>query len=222
MKQLFIWISVVVLLSAAVFSGAFVRFDHFWQEWEFLAAATAAVYNLFFAVVVYASRHEEGEGTLHDALADSVSITIHLLLRVSLPSFLFVGTTIVILCDRQEGGGPVSTHSVMLKLLLTLAAFITVWTGDLVTAHRLRGVDPEGPTPSAWISYFKRRAWLIDSPFVVAYTVLTFLYMLYRYDSANLAKGNAFALLLQAFVGGASALEMMIQSAIHGFSEIGD
>jgi hypothetical protein len=76
--------------------------------------------------------------------------------------------------------------------------------------------------PSAWIRYFKRRARLIDFPFVIAYTVLTCLYLLYRYDSANLAKGNDFALLLQAFVGGASALEMMIQSAIHGLSEIGD
>jgi hypothetical protein len=35
MKQFVIWISVVGLLSTAVFSGAFVRFDHFWQEWSF-------------------------------------------------------------------------------------------------------------------------------------------------------------------------------------------
>lgn len=37
--------------------------------------------------------------------------------------------------------------------------------------------------------------------FVVAYSVLICVYTLYRYDSVNLAKGDGFALLLQAFVG---------------------
>lgn len=220
MKLLVVWLMVIAALSAIVFSGAVVRFDHFWQEWEFLAAATAAVHNLFFAVVVYASRRESGEGSLHDALAGSV--VTHLLLRVSLPSLCFVGTMMVVLADRDVGEAPVPGDSVILKLLLTLGGFLAVWIGDLVTRHQLAGVLTAGRGPAyAWMSYFRTRAWLIDLPFVIGYVGLIFIYAYYCYAPPH-SPDPRHELLVQAFVGGASALEMMIQSAIHGFSEIGD
>ena len=222
MKQLWVWIVVVGALTIATFSGAIVRFDHFWQAWEFLAAATAAVYNLCFAVVVFASREERGEGTLNDALADSYAVSTHLLLRVSLPSLFFFGTMVVILWGRHVGSGPVPTRHVLLKLSLTFAAFVTVWIGDLMTQHQLSGiVNSDHRSPQAWIGYFKNRAWLIDLPFVIGYAGLICIYAIYGYHPVVLQKADEHALLVQAFVGGASALEMMIQSAIHGFSEIG-
>jgi len=223
MKQLWIWIVVVVFLSAATFSGVVVRFDHFWQSWEFLAAATAAVYNLCFAVVVYASRQEKEEGTLNDALSDNFAVSTHLLLRVSLPSLFFFGTMVVILWDRHVGSNPVPGRNVLLKLSLTFAAFVTIWVGDLVTQHQLRGiVNANHRSPHAWIGYFKTRAWLIDLPFVIGYAGLICIYTTYGYHPLISARPDEHALLVQAFVGGASALEMMIQSAIHGFSEVGD
>jgi hypothetical protein len=223
MKQLWIWIVVVVFLGTTTFSGVIVRFDHFWQAWEFLAAATAAVYNLCFAVVVYASRQEKGEGTLNDALSDSFAVSTHLLLRVSLPSLFFFGTMVVILWGRHVGFDPVPGRQVMLKLSLTFAAFVTIWIGDLVTHHQLRGiVNEKHQSPQAWIGYFKTRAWLIDLPFVIGYAGLICIYTTYGSFPLVSPKPDEHALLVQAFVGGASALEMMIQSAIHGFSELGD
>jgi len=223
MKQLSVWLLVVAVLSVLVFSGVIFTFDHFWQAWEFLAAATAAVYNLFFAIVVYASREEKGEGTLHAALGSKAAVATHLILRVSLPSFFFVGTMVVVLWDRQIGTAPVPGHSVLLKLGLTLVAFLTVCAGDFVTERQLAGVTlPDYSSPHGWIKYFKTRVWLIDLPFVVGYIGLICIYAMYRYDPRNASRPEDSELLIQAFVGGASALEMMIQSAIHGFSEIGD
>jgi hypothetical protein len=220
LKQLWVWIAVVTALGAAVFSGAIVRFEHFWQAWELLAASTAAIYNLCFAIVVYALRHEKGEGTLHDALANNIADTVHLLLRVSLPTLLFGGTTILILSGRG-GVGPLPAEDVFRKLLLTLAAFMTVWIGDIVTAHQLGAVvDSNGHPPYQWMTYFKTRVWLIDFPFVVGYVGLICIFTVYWFDRPHAPDATPFALLLQAFIGGASALEMLIQSAIHGFSEI--
>jgi hypothetical protein len=222
MRQLLVWIALVCVLSGIVFSGAVVTFEHFWHAWEFLAAATAALYNLFFAIVVYASRREPHEGTLHDALSDGGAVATHLLLRVSLPSLLFFGTMVVVLWDRQAGASPVPARSVLLKLFLTLGAFVCIWTGDFVTARYLS--DPKSSDhrlPFGWIVYFRTRLWLIDLPFVVGYAGLICVYSMYRYGPVA-STSMEHQLLVQAFIGGASALELMIQSAIHGFSEIGE
>lgn len=223
MKQLVAWIGVVTMMSIAVFSGWIVRFHYFWESWELLAAATAAIYNLFFAAVVFASRREKEEGTLHEVLSDNVAIAAYLLLRVSLPTLFFGSTVLVIFLDRHAGATPVPAERVLLKLFLTLAAFIAVLFGDLVTQLRLSGITtPNQRTPTHWMNYYKNRVWLIDLPFVIGYRGLICIYALYRYDPTVAGTANAHALLVQAFVGGASALEMMIQGAIHGFSELGD
>jgi hypothetical protein len=223
MKLLWAWIAVVGMLSVIIFSGIFVKFDHFWQSWELLAATTAAFYNLVFAVVIYANRTEPGEGTLDHAFEqDRGAVLAHLLLRVSLPSAFFVGAVGVILADRHVGSHPVPAQNVLLKLSLTLAAFVILWIGDFMTERRLSGiVDAKNSSPHAWIRYFKTRTWLIDLPFVIGYTGLIGIYYVYGYTGA-VSNPDEHALLVQAFVGGASALEMMIQTAIHGFSEVSD
>jgi hypothetical protein len=221
--KLVIWISVVTLLSIIIFSGTVVRFHHFWEAWEFLAATTAAIYNLCFAVVLFALRHEKDEGTLHSALSDNKLIMVHLLLRVSLPTLFFIGTAMVILWDLHAGGTPVPPERVFLKLFLTVGGFVTILIGDFVTEHQLGGITkPNNRPPVGWMSYFRTRVWLIDLPFVVGYCGLIVIYATYRYDPIDAISSAQHALLVQAFVGGASALEMMIQSAIHGFSEVID
>jgi len=223
MKQLIVWIGVVIALSIIVFSGVLIRFHHFWEAWELLAAATACLYNLFFAVVVFASRREKGEGTLHEALADNGAIALHLILRVSLPAGLFFGTVMVILLDRHAGLGPVPAQSVFLKLSLTLGAFVAILAGDFVTERQLNGItNSDNRSPRHWMNYFHTRVWLIDLPFVIGYVGLIGIYAMSRFDPDVAYTAEAHALAVQAFVGGASALEMMVQSAIHGFSELSD
>jgi hypothetical protein len=222
MKQLAIWLLVVGILSTIVFNG-WPTFDYFWQAWEFLAAATAMLYNLFFAIAVYALHQQKGEGTLRDALSDGHATFIHLILRISLPTFFFIATLGVVFLDRHNGGAPMPAESVLWKLFLTLAAFISIMAGDWVTKHQLIDIaDSHNRWLDGWIKYFTTRIFVIDLPFVIGYVGLLVIYSLGRYDSVGVLRPNSYVLLLQAFVGGASALEMMIQSAIHGFSEIGD
>jgi hypothetical protein len=213
-----VWFFLVITLGVVVFK--ILTFTHFWQAWEFLAATTATLYNLFFAVIVYTSHKQDGEGTLKNALPDGSASTMHIILRVCFPSLFFALTAFVVFLDRHSGPGPVEANMVFWKLGLTLAAFITVCIGDYATSFYLREIaDTRGRMLQAWIAYFRTRVWLIDAPFVIGYAGLIVIYALYRIDGAGTPLSDDFALLLQAFVGGASALEMMTQSAIHGFSE---
>lgn len=221
MKQIWVWFLPVGVISAIVFSGLFgLTFTHFWQAWEFLAAVTATLYNLIFAVLVYTEHRQNREGTLRDALSDGSSSTIHIIFRICLPSALFLLTAFVVFLDRHSGPGPVETRMVFWKLGFTLAAFITIWVGDYKTGVYLHEIaETRHRQLTAWIGYFRTHVWLIDVPFVIGYAGLILIYALYRIDSTGTPRPDDFALLLQAFVGGASALEMMTQSAIHGFSE---
>ena len=56
---------------------------------------------------------------------------------------------------------------------------------------------------------------MIDLPLVVGYAGLIIAYQLHR----TTPEGELF---LQAFVGGASAFEMLVLSAVHGLEEIDD
>jgi hypothetical protein len=222
MKQFIVWLSIIMSAGVAVFSGAVITFDHFWQQWEFLAAAIAAIYNLFFAIFLYAFQKPPGGKTLHRSLNDGRSVVAYLLMRVSLPSMFFVIAMVVISRDRHHGGAPIPTNDVNVKLLMTLAAFVTVWLGDLLTSYYLRRSDGSTEAELRWVRHFRRHAWLVDLPLAVAYAGLTAVFFVYSHWSFGLRAELNAPLLLQAFVGGASALELLIQSAVHGFSDFVD
>ena len=210
MKKLTWWIGVNILL---IVLGTVFRFGHFWQRWEFLAAATAAAYNLFFSIVAYAYATEPGGKTLSKTLQDPKYVVIYFILRVSAPSAFFLASAALILGDRDVGHRPVRPSDVILKLVMTFFAFTAVWLGNMLTERHLR--TKLGAGELRWAQQLKRHAWLIDLPLVVGYLGLFLIYIGHRYVTED-------ELLLQAFVGGASALEMLILSAVHGLEGFAD
>lgn len=212
MKKLAAWIGVNLVLLVL---GTVFRFGHFWQRWEFLAAATAAAYNLFFSYVGYAYAAEPGGKTLSKTLQAPFYEVLYLCLRVSVPSLMFLASAALILGDRHVGKAPVDPADVVLKLVMTFLAFTAIWLGDTLTERHLRMKLGASDGELRWAQHLRRHAWLIDLPLVVGYLGLTLLYIGHRY-------GTEEELLLQAFIGGASALEMLILSAVHGFAELAD
>lgn len=212
MKKLAAWVGVNTLL---IVLGTIFKFAHFWQRWEFLAAATAAAYNLFFSFVSYAYTAEPGGKTLSKTLQNPSYELLYLFLRVSIPSLMFIGSAGLILGDRNVGRGPIAVSDVILKLAMTFVAFTAVWLGDILTERHLRTRLGSTEGELRWAQHLKRHAWLVDLPLVVGYFGLILIYVSHRSNTEG-------ELLLQAFVGGASALEMLVLSAVHGCAEFAD
>jgi hypothetical protein len=213
-KKTFAWIGVHAVLLLIVLPGTIVKFDHFWQKWEFLAAVAAALYNLVFSLAEYAYVTEPGGKTLSRTLAEGHNVFIYLCLRVSVPSAMFGMSAFIIYGDHDIGHGPVDSLNVVLKLVMTFIAFAAVWVGDTVTERRLRGKENATDGELWWAQHLKRHAWVIDLPLVFGYLGLILIYRGHH--------GTNEELHLQAFVGGASALEMLILTAVHGFAEFAD
>lgn len=218
MKLLSAWIVLILIFCAIVLPGRieWLKFDHFWQKWEFLAATTAAAYNLFFTIVIYAYGTQADSTTLHKVLQTPLSVAVYLILRVSLPSLLLAGAAVVIWSDRAHGHQqPVDPKGVVLKLVLTFLAFAAICVGDLLTSRHLQHKKHPHEADLEWARHLKRHAWLIDLPLVLAYLGLVVIFIGHQNTREDM-------LLLQAFIGGASALEMLILSAVHGFAEFAD
>src|ERR1043166_1779511 len=173
MKKATVWFAMAVVLSVIVFSGKCIVFTHFWQAWEFLAALTAMLYNGSFAVFIYTSHDQDGEGTLKNAPRDGSASFWHIILRVIAPMFCFLLTAAVVFSDRHCGPGPIESPQIFLKLGFTLAAFVAICLGDYKTTVYLREIaETRNRTLSAWIGHFKTHLWLIDAPFVLGYAGL--------------------------------------------------
>jgi len=218
MRLLLMWLGTNVVLATLTFCGVFRNFEYFWQEWEFLAASSACLYNAFFAFFSFAMDAPEGSEPLSEVLPKGGPKAHYLLFRTGLPTVFFGWAGVVL---HEHPVGPIPSSSIRWKLAATLCAFAMIWLGDFLTARDLR--REKNPllerSRSLWIAHFRRHTWLIDFPLVVGYAGLFAAFLIY--DAKPAAHLNE-KLLLEAFIGGASALEMLILTAIHGLSGIAE
>jgi hypothetical protein len=210
MKRLFAWIAVNAIWASVVFSGVF-EFPHFWQEWEFMAATSAFLYSVVFVLFSLTNKTTPSAPALSKTLVQGEAMIPYLVFRVSSPAILFVVVFVLLLVNRAHAH---ETLLELLKLGSTLLAFITIWFGDLYTAQILREKNKR-ETESPWIAHFQQHAWLVDFPLVVGYAGLFVAFVLYQIQPPKEP-------LVQPFLGGASAFEMLVLSAIHGLSDLAD
>jgi hypothetical protein len=214
-RKLAIWVGVNLVLLVIVLTTTVVPFGHFWQKWEFLAAFTAALYNGCFSIVGFYYVEQPGGKNLSSTLKRPFNGVFYVVMRMTAPSLLFLCAAFVIWSDRHVDNVAVEWPNVFCKLLLTFLAFTAVWLGDTVTARHLRNKRPHDDNDLLWAKHLRRHAWIIDLPLVVGYAGLMAGYIFHRVAQED-------ELFLQAFVGGASALEMLVLSAVHSVAELAD
>jgi hypothetical protein len=186
---------------------------HLWHQWEFLAAASAGAYNLLvFPVVFYGFGDRGLDATLERGFAKLLVFWF----RFLLPALLLAGVC-VLLWQAGHAGEVSPPDAVRLKLELTLGAFASLLLGDLVMLSGvLRGREEHYGQAEALAKQIKHHLQFFDIPFVLSFFVL-----LRIYTTAGAGVAGEHEAHLQAFVGGASALEMLLQSTMHSFSTLG-
>jgi hypothetical protein len=172
---------------------------YFWPEWEFLAAASAAAYNFLVYPLFYFTARRSVDSLLRGDRKMWVN-----LFRFVIPTAFLSLVCFLVWLDVQIDGPAPSEH-IRLKLWLTFFVFASFMWGDILIFTGLEETSRgyERARETAWhIKFF-------DTPFVISYLVLIRIY------STHTTTDVERELYLQAFLGGASALEMLVQSTMH-------
>lgn len=197
-----VWLTILLGLGFATFSGRFGYFEYFWLPWEFLAATSAAAYNLFaiFVFVVPQTHH----GAIDDLLKSGWKILVAIV-RFATPLALFS------LIALQLLPGQTTLHlswNLRQRLIATMIAFSAMLIGDAIIYSRLRaGVTSAPSAPrELWRSEIRTLMNFVQVPFIASYIAL--LYVLQHAHDADPRT-------IEAFVGGAAAFEVIVQNTIH-------
>jgi hypothetical protein len=216
MTFVLLWVFTLVASAYFVFDSGLVAFHHFWHRWEFFSAVSAALYNaLIFASVFFLRRR--GGVTLDDALGSGLKKLFVFFLRFLVPILLLAWLGLLVWLDRAAIA-PLAHRTSELKIWVALLAFVSFLLGDSLILRCL-GV-PDGTLHEyafmRWRREFKNHIFFVHMPFVLSYIVL-----LAVYGSERNAT-SASELTLQAFLGGASALEVLLQSTIHALGGLAE
>ena len=207
------WLATLVGTCYFVFWSGSIQFHHFWHQWEFFSASSAALYNLLIFAAVFFLRRRDGR-TLDYALGSGIKKFLVFMFRFMVPILLLVWVGVLVWLDRNELS--ISHATTQLKLRITFGAFLSFLIGDSIILTRLR--TQEGTLPDStlkgWRREFKTHIYYVHLPFILSYLVLLTLYA--QQAGASAAEN----LSMQTFLGGASALEVLLQSTIHAFSTV--
>ena len=177
---------------------------------------SAALYNALIFASVFFLRRRDGR-TLDYALGSGLKKLLVFFFRFLFPILLFAWVGLIVWLDRSAAE-PVKHHLVELKLLVTLSAFVSFLIGDIIILTRLR--TPEGTlseyTLRGWRHEFKTHIFFVHLPFILSYLVLFAVY------ASRAGSPPDVELSLQSFLGGASALEVLLQSTIHALSGLSE
>lgn len=197
-------------------------FKSFWHRWEFVAAASSALFSsVVFAVLYYLP--PPGERPLFSFIhTGGVHLLIHFF-RFVLPVVMLVLVSVFVTLERTHAE-PLPTAAVSRKLILTAVAFLSFAIGDYVVldaliegfdARALVGLRGDWPLwsslspPSAnWSREFAGLLYYVDLPFLGSFSVLVVYWL--KWLKPCIQQSEA-----QAFLGGAAALEVLVQSLAH-------
>jgi hypothetical protein len=211
-----LWLATLLVACYAVFGAGGDQFHHFWHRWEFFAAVSAASYNALIFASVFFLRQRDGR-TLDYALGSGLKKLFVFFFRFLVPILSLSAVGVLVWLDRKVDHAADHDH-VATKLTVTLIAFASFLLGDLIILSRLRAPEATLPEPAlrAWRREFRTHVVYVHVPFVLSYVVLWLLYAKYEGSPPRVE------LAVQTFLGGASALEVLLQSTVHALSGLAD
>lgn len=209
-----LWI--ILLVSVIIALAAFRKSGEFWQYCEIGSVVSIMIYNLGIDVVSFNQKVFRVEGykeqlSLSDLFGSHSLRPIYYFLTMIFPTAICI--ILLFLLSSPES-------RVLEELSALTGLYVLYSLADCVALIMIddshSGSSPNLPTSSKASSRLKRDAtfhvqlsiFFLELPYVLSYSILiiTFQVLKNRVNSGELA----------AFVGGASALKMIIQGTMHG------
>lgn len=196
-------------------------FRHFWHRWECVAAAASALFNfVVFGLMYYMPMH--GGPPLEELIPRGLPKLMFHFTRFG-PSALLLVVCVLVFMEREREE-PLTAAQVTCRLGLTLGAFCVFALGDFVILEALKGpvalpsswlnqeawtrMTLEAAPRFSWAHEFGSLFYYLDLPFAISYFVLMIYWLLWLRPNEQPKEA-------QAFLGGASALEVLVQSLAH-------